>query len=223
MKTRQVRHAMAARALAAALVLAASAPSAHAEPIDFTFSGIADFELGDRTFENAAFTVRATADTAQRKVTEHPFDFNEMVQYDELPGLLSVAGLGEGSFTTGLTIFNNPAVQTVGVATRVEFIPFSQIFQIADLFGLRSPELATYDLKSDLLLEGAGFYDPMQWFEIGTSFGKLTATGFQSVAMQVSVSPVPESSTAWLFALGGALMAGAGAASRRRASVSEVI
>ena len=60
-------------------------------------------------------------------------------------------------------------------------------------------------------------YDPQQWFELDTSFGPLTATGFQSVSMHVATSAVPESSTALLLALGMCAVVGTRTFSARRA------
>ena len=48
--------------------------------------------------------------------------------------------------------------------------------------------------------------------------GKLTASGFSDMSLQVKVSPVPEASTAALFALGGVVLAGVATRQRRRAS-----
>lgn len=200
----------------ATLALAAPMASAHADLIDIVFTGIADFEVEEQVFEDAAFTVRTTADTAKLALTTIPLTDIVGFQYEDLPGRIEIAGLGEGTFTEGISVFSNPTGQIAGLMAYVNFMPFHQVFPLADMFGLKSPVLANYDLKSDLLLEGAEFYDPQQWYQVKTSFGPLTATGFESVTMQVSASAVPEISSALLFALGACFLGGASALRRSK-------
>ena len=205
--------------LMAALAMAATMGSAHADPVEITFTGFADFQLGEEIFEDAAFTIRTAADTANVLRTTVPNTTIRVLQYQGLPATLFVDGLGDGKLTYNVSVFSNPVGQIAGLMASVNFIPFHSVFDMVDMFGLKSPVLATYDLKSDLRLEDAEFYDPQQWYELDTSFGKLTATGFQSVKMDVKVTPVPEASSGMLFALGGGLLMGAGASRRRPSRV----
>ncbi|MFT3858736.1 MAG: hypothetical protein QM742_14980 [Aquabacterium sp.] len=190
-----------------ALALALPTLAAQAAPIDFTFSGVADFELEDgRTLEDAAFTVRTTADTVN--LQKFFFEEFDVLQYTDLTASLSVAGLGDGQFTDRVGVFANPAVQSVGFQAPVSWLPFKQVFSIADLFALMHPTVEGFDMASDFKLDEAQVYDPQQWFIIPTSFGKLSATGFQSLTMQVTTSPVPEPLNAALFGLGGIALIG---------------
>src|SRR5690606_40714240 len=55
----------------AALAMAVSSIAAQAEPIEFVFSGTADFELGEQFIEGARFSLRATADTESLGKLDH--------------------------------------------------------------------------------------------------------------------------------------------------------
>jgi hypothetical protein len=204
------------RSVMTALAMAVSAMSAHAGLIDITFSGVADFQIGEQILEDAAFTVRTTADTAKVFLTSPPFSDIEVLQYDELVGLLTIDGLGSGSFTKTIAVFSNPADEVAGLMAHAQVNPFAQVFEIVDLLDVKSPQLASYDLKSDIVLNDAAFYDPQQWYQVETSFGKVTASGFEAVKMQVAASTVPEPSTALFFALGSAMLIGAATMRVRR-------
>ena len=192
---KQFTHAL------AALAMVSCGGTAHAGFVDIVFSGIADFQIGEQTIDDAAFTVRTTANTNLLfHVPVQGRDYTAL-QYEGLAGALTIEGLGEGTITEAISVFNNPTEQVLGLMAVVNFMPFHSLIGPVDMFGLVSPQLASYDLKSDLLLEDAGFYDGQQWYEVETSLGKVTATGFESVKLQVTT--VPEASTSLLFALGG--------------------
>ncbi len=201
----------------AALAMAVSSTAAQAEPIEFVFSGTADFELGEQFIEGARFSLRATADTESLGKLDH-FGL-PVFEYANLSGTLFVEGLGEGVFLDPVGLFQSPELETVGFMAAVNFQPFHQVFTPLDILDIRAPVLLTYDMKSDLQLSNTEVFDPQQWYQVGTSLGALTAYGFHDVSLQVTLSPVPEPSTVALWALGGVMVAGVACRRRREASL----
>lgn len=202
-----------------ALAVVLSASLAHAEPIEFIFSGTADFELGDTLIEGARFDIRTTAMT--EALTELDHQGVTVFEYANLAGTLFVEGLGDGQFTSPVGLFHAPAMQMAGYMAAVNFMPFHQVFTPLDILNVVAPELASYDMKSDLAVELAQAVDPQQWYQVKTSLGPLTAYGFRDMTLQAKVSPVPEVSSAAMWMMGGALWL-AGAAVRRSRSARRV-
>ena len=91
-------------------VVVLHASNASADPITFVHQGMGSGSVGGATFVNAAFTITAFGDTANRS------SFGNAYFIDHSSASITIVGLGTFSFTSGTRTFVNTFVGTVGVS-----------------------------------------------------------------------------------------------------------
>jgi hypothetical protein len=176
----------------AALLLGMTA--AEAEPIDYIFTGTGAGELGNTSFENATFTVLIPADTNNVVLLVTDTFVNQF-----LTGTIEISGIGAGSFTEPLYVFDYQPNQIVGFGNFIE----------GDLINVsvNGVGLDTYDLRSSFgpISTSTPFFS--QFNNVVLDIGTLTFTNV-SYATFEATTPVPEPAT--MLLLGSGLLGLAG-------------
>lgn len=206
-----LRAAAAAKSLGVCLALGAAA-AAQATPIVYTFTGLASGSYtpiggGLTSFSDRALTVSITTDTSNVDFTR--FGASTPATNALVPGSISVAGVGSGSFNAGLYVFNNQGNQTVGFGNTANS-------DLIDLTRL-GVGLSTYGLTTAFgPITGTPPNFVAQFQNVGVSFGTLSLSLLNNATFQAAAVPEPET---WaLMGLGMALVA-ARASKRREATV----
>src|SRR5262249_13209174 len=153
----------------------------------YTFTTVGSGSLGVNSFNNAAITISATADTSQ--ITFNPsLGVSEVV---DLSSSLSISGLGSADFTSTLD-FVNQSLGVVGISSNLSFV---------DILDCVNPVFDTYDLSTAIApISGASELDPAIPFE--TTAGEFLLSSASTVTFQAAV---PEPSILALGGLGGIL------------------
>lgn len=176
---------VAAKSLVAAVALLGSL-AAHAVPITYTFTGLATgtfTPIGGTlsTFTGRALTVTINTDTVN--INTIRFGAGIPATQNLVPGSISVASLGSGSFTNPLYVFNNQGTQIVGFGNLANN---DLINVINSTVGLNSYNLVTNFGP----ISGSPFIS--QFTNVGLSFGTLSLTGLTNPTFQATVVPEPE-------------------------------
>lgn len=170
------------------------ARSVSAVPINYTFAGFGSGSAGGVLFTDAAFTITVQADTAQVKnpVPRFPFIFDT----GAAPTLITLAGMGSGSFLSGLSVYVHQRIPELGLTE-----PGAN-----DLFAVRDALFASYDLRSDL----GPFLEPepedfVTFVNLPSTLGPVTLADVRDITFSATTAaqPIPEPRT-WQLSLVGA-------------------
>ncbi len=196
--------AAASRSLAVGTALCA-ALAAQAVPITYTFSGTAAGTLGSTSFSANALQVTISTDTSNIDGTR--FGANIPATANLVSGSISITGVGSGSFTQALYVFNNQSTQTLGFGNLAS----------NDLVNMNnsSAGLASYGLITNLSFADTPPAFVSQFQNIATSFGTLSLSRLDNGTFNATVTAVPEPGS---YALMGAGLACIVALARRRPS-----
>ena len=172
-----------------------------AAPITITYSSTASGTLAGNPFTDAAFTITALADTANRQTLAPGLFFyvNDSTQ-------IAIAGVGTFGFTSPTASFVNSNVNLAG------FSRSNGSNLGSDLVGASDSGLQTYDLLSSFGPTTFSFITIQQWAAspaVTTSGGTLLlndASGVGTYQAVVNSAGVPEPGTSLLMLSGlGAL------------------
>jgi hypothetical protein len=165
---------------------------ANANPVKYTFSATdASGTLGGQSFSNVDLKFTIGADTDN--ITQIPAGPDTVFGYPtDLDGSFHISGLGMGSITPALFIFNNQTTQAVGFGAAGLFSDILDIVNRSD--GLGSYRLGYPFGPITSSSPRFGAYQP-----IGTSRGDLILTGIGSGTFEASV---PEPSALGLLGVG---------------------
>jgi hypothetical protein len=182
-----VRTSGLAGAALAVIISLCGSVAAQATPIIYTFSGIASGALGAHSFNNASFTITATADTSQ--ITSLGAGIPDV---PDTSAAISISGIGSGTFSISTINVDNQSIPAVGFSDPVQ--------DLAILF-VEDPAFATYDLSTPIgPISGAvGAYNSGAQF--ATTAGAFSFSSVSTATFQAT--PVPEPGTISLFALAG--------------------
>ena len=168
--------------------------SVNASPITFTITGTASGTVGTTSFTSAPFVFTLTTDTTARTALipgASPNTYSEQTTANSF----SITGVGTGSFTDTLDVFDNQMNALAGVTQYGTGFP-------QDQFDLGNTAFSTYGLLTPL--------DPVSTTsttlvsDAPTTRGSLTFTSFASPTFAAAA---PEPST-WAVVLGGAGLLG---------------
>ena len=167
---------------------------AHAVPITYVFSGLASGNVtptgGDaNAFTREKLTVTISTDTTNIDNTQ--FGANIPATHNLVNGLISVNGVGSGSFLNALYVFNNHSTEIVGFGDLAH----------NDLINLKNTNagLDTYDMKSTMaVINGTPPNFVAQFVGVGLSFGLMSLNSiadltFEATTGQVNDVPEPQS------------------------------
>ncbi len=177
---------VAAKSLVAAVALLGSL-AAHAVPITYTFTGLVSGSFTPTGGTLSSFTGRAltvTISTDTTNINTVRFGTGIPATQNLVPGSISVASLGSGSFVNPLYVFNNQGSQIVG---------FGNVSN-NDLIDIQNTTvgLGTYGLVTNFGPIGGSVFSFSQFNAVALSFGTLTLTGFTNPSFQATVVPEPE-------------------------------
>lgn len=141
------------------IMLLLSTNITYAEPIIYTFKGIATGSVDSADFRNSEVTITAYANT------ENVF-FDGVNYYHVIsdPAMIDIAGIGSGTFTREISVFNLQIFD-------YSFAGFKQ--DNWDLIIIDNPSLATYDLKTSFGPLFHGYLSIEGFFDIPTTMGTV--------------------------------------------------
>ncbi|WP_165248300.1 PEP-CTERM sorting domain-containing protein [Paludisphaera soli] len=163
-------------------------PTACAEPVLYTFSGVGSGELGGASFTDSAYTFSVLADTDD--IDEISFGADSSVILD-MTATIEIAGLGLATITDPVFVFVNRANTAVGVGD----------YNAADYVNLTSPLLASYFLGTPF----GPLTAPITYFNVSllaTDAGRLNLTSSGDGVFQASLRSVPEPASISALGLG---------------------
>jgi PEP-CTERM motif len=146
--------------------LAIFSVNSYSTPVTFTYTGSASGTVGSMSFSNAAFTISAVGDTANRQT----FNTNGFTGFfiDHSSVTISIAGIGVLQVTTGTRTFVNNSISMIGLSRAG--INGSDLYDFAQV-----PGASTWDMLSPFALY-TGVASVLQWnFQpnINTNLGVL--------------------------------------------------
>jgi hypothetical protein len=166
--------------LVAAVLCGSGLSPAQATPITYTFTGTGSGDLAGNSFFDVFFKVAIPGDTANVETTTYGPDTPTITG---LTGTIALTGVGTGTFSNPLYVFNNQTNEAVGFG---DFINFDLI----DLF-VPGKGLATYDLRTSF----GPITDPNPYFSqftsVGLSIGTLSFSGVSNATFTAEVVPLP--------------------------------
>ena len=167
----------------------------HSDPIVYTLSTVGSGSLGGTAFNNASFTITATADTSQISAIA-----SGTFQIPDISASESVAGLGTATFA-GTWGFVNQAPNQ-GPPAAFGIVGESVVGFNADILDVKNAALMTYNLNTSIgPLSGDDVINGGLRFT--TTAGDFSLNSASTVTFQATLDPVPEPSIWALFALGG--------------------
>jgi hypothetical protein len=163
----------------ARLVFAAAAPAltaaAPAEPISFRFEGTAEVTLNGVSHPGAHYVIVLEAMT--ENVATKPWGYDV-----DGPATFEITGVGSGTFTVPVRVFNNPAAMIAGFSN-------SELTSGMDLLDLFHASFAGYALSGAI----GPLFDPdpfsAQFFEVPTSAGPLSLEALDVTFTATTVAP----------------------------------
>jgi hypothetical protein len=194
---RKVRGALRAATISLAAVGALAASPAGAQPITFVFSGFATGDLDGAAFSNRPFTVTIGADISTLDLSLGA----DRPRYTGLSGALDIDGVGAGTFTDPIYVFDNQPGANLGFGTDAT----------ADLIDVVAPPFGTYGLTTSIgPVTVFGVYVNGQFTDVATSLGALTFDQVLDRRAQATApsAVVPEPATLALVATGIGVVAG---------------
>ena len=160
--------------LFAAGAFCAGAAAALASPIVYTFSGKATGTLNGVAFTSAPITVDASGDTTGVTRSTGGYYCNNLTR-----AAFNIAGVGSGTVTDPLGIFDNPSVNAVGIQRGCGGLDWMDIYHSA--FGTYALATAIGPVTGTPLIQGI----------VSTSAGMLAISSSQISTFQASISASP--------------------------------
>lgn len=172
----------------AMLILCLATVTADAVPIAYVFSGTGSGDVNGTSFTGRAFTFTFYGDTNNVLTVDPTLRINAV---ETESATLQISGFGLASITRDTYVFARLDIQTIGI-TRQN--PSS------DIFDVRAPALATYDLTDSLgpILTTVPFPLVGSQGSFATSVGGVTFTAYMSDST-FSAQIVPLPPAVWLF------------------------
>ena len=109
--------------------------AAQAAPIIYTISSVGSGSLGSNSFNDASFTITATADTSQISLLSAG-----VFIVPDLSATISISGLGTATFTSA-TNFSNENTEAVGINSGPGAL---------DILDVLNPVFETYNLSTSI-------------------------------------------------------------------------
>jgi hypothetical protein len=174
--------ARAAPVILIALVMAAAAAPAGAEPIQYFFSGVGSGTVGNQAFTNAPFTITATADTSA--VQDVVGQGGNLLHSVATQSRIDIEGIGGGGINLQTRVFSTDQPQPA--------VGFSRLphFDGLDLMDLIDPAFAGYRARTAFgPVTDFGPIAINQFRDIPSVIGPITFTGVQFVTFRAVPEP----------------------------------
>jgi hypothetical protein len=173
------------------LLLFGSVAAAHADAINYSFTGNGSGTIGADTFTDATFDVSINADTFDVAYQSDLLTLG----VENLTGTIDIAGVGTASFTDPLYVFD--------YSDEVGFGNFS----VGDLITTSDASLVGYGLTSDFGPVSSSNDSLSQFNDVSTSLGSLTYTSMGDVTFVASTAvATPEPGTIGMTLVGIGLL-----------------
>ncbi|MEW4570599.1 PEP-CTERM sorting domain-containing protein [Tautonia sp. JC769] len=170
-----------------------AAASVVAEPVKYTFSGVASGRADGSAFSQSSFLVEVLADTddvVPINLTVSGQDF-VIFAVQSQQASFSIDTVGSGMFTTDTLVFVNQTVGTAGFSQGTPTLPPTG----QDVFALANGFFASYDLRSSTgLIPDPSPQVPATLEAIESTLGLILFTSLDGPAtFQATVVPEPSS------------------------------
>ena len=168
----------------------------HADPVTYTFSGTGSGDVDGVLFNDAAFEIAVSADTA---LIENPFPGVYFV--NDIASTIAIQGFSLATFTgvDGNSVFVQQGTETLGFALGSPPAPTSY----SDLLDIDNAAFSSYDLSTSYgpIFDATPFpVEPNANFvDQATTIGDVTFNTFENVTFIATV--IPEPASAGLLAL----------------------
>jgi hypothetical protein len=184
-----------------AAALLCCAGMAHAGAITYTISATASGSLDGAAFRDKLVTLTLNGDTASVTGGSGFFTINGTVQ-------LSVAGIGSGTFTDSMRVFDNQGFPAAGFADNASS---------ASVLDTIDSAFTTYALTTSIgPITDTNFINPGDSFP--TTAGAFIITSAGNATFTATAGSVPEPMSFSLLGLGLGVIAGGARLRRRRSS-----
>jgi hypothetical protein len=194
-----MRKLESAGSLCGAIGLLFIAMTAAANPINYSFSGIATGTVGATAFTDAELTISASGDTSNVVALSPSIFCNNLAQV-----VVSIHGIGVATVTEPLVIFDSQGVLQLGLARA------SCTLTALDYFVISNSSFATYDLQTALPSVANDIPNSGTLGAVSTSLGALAFTTFgapftfragSQAISPTAISPIPMLEKPALFLL----------------------
>jgi hypothetical protein len=165
----------------------------HADPATYTFSGTGSGDVGGVLFNNEAFSIAVSADTASIVNPGAGVYF-----VNDIASTIAIDGFGLATFTgpDGNSVFVNNNVVTAGFALGSPPSPGPG----TDLLDIDNAAFGIYDLATSYgPVFDATPFGVINFVDQATTIGDVTFTAYQDVTFTATV--IPEPASAGLIAL----------------------
>jgi len=149
---------------------------AHAEPINYTFTGTATGSVDTTAFSNADVTITISADTQ-----DVVFDGYSFYSVTPLSAEIAIAGIGSGTMAGQIVLFNQQALNYSFAGVQQDMM---------DVVTVEGLELDTYDLKTAFVPLSNGYLSIGGSMNIPTTMGTVVFNNSGTFTFQAELQPV---------------------------------